>query len=760
MESITFQPILTPLVLAIVFVIALLMLFVGPSFAKLTSTQRLTLTLIRVGVILMALVAALRPGCVQTIEKNQSAVLLFLIDVTRSMDLPHVKDDSTRWGETVTMIRDNQSRFEKLAENKIEVKFYEFDNRTRVLDAENGVVSLPDKPEGSETDIGTAIYDTSLDVRDQRLIGMCLVSDGVQNIPEPEIELSQATEALTDREAPLIAIQMGISKDTGQLHDVAITSFAEQHVVNKNNDLVARATMVTRGYGGQEVTVQLIVTDSSGKETTVATEIYRPTSSYEETNVVLKYRPTEPGEYRIKVRAVPMPDEPALRNNVLDGFLTVRDEGMRVLFLNGALGNEQHFLRKSLHVLDFISLDFNPIYTFAAVRDSSWPLAKFEAEFNDPKKYDVFILCNVDARALNEQSWQALADAVGRGKGLLMIGGTHSFGAGGFQQTPLKDVLPIKMQPNQSQPFDQDIRRDLHINSSIKLRPTGASFLTDISDDENDKATWSKLPPLPGANRIVVKDSAEVFLESDDDVKRPIMAGANVGGRVVVFAGDSTWRWLRKGFKDEYNRFWRQVILWLAFWDSRNDESVSITLPKRRFSPKANVTFGVAVKSISGEFVEGISFDASLTSPSGESQVITVNQVGQRYESELNPESLSQSGVYRIRVAADRTGVPIGSSEREFVVMDRDKEKSNPAANPEQMKRLASQTSEFGGMAIGPEQLAEVLDQYIENPPTTKIEIPTKQRLGGEFWSSLMFLVMFVGLLSVEWLLRKKWGLV
>jgi hypothetical protein len=121
---------------------------------------------------------------------------------------------------------------------------------------------------------------------------------------------------------------------------------------------------------------------------------------------------------------------------------------------------------------------------------------------------------------------------------------------------------------------------------------------------------------------------------------------------------------------------------------------------------------------------------------------------------------LGEPGVYRIRVAANRNGAPIGDSEREFVVMDRDKEKSNPAANPEQMKRLASQTSEFGGMAIGPEQLAEVLDDYIENPPTTKIEIPTKQKLGGEFWSSFIFLLMFVGLLSAEWLLRKKWGLV
>ncbi len=743
-----------------VFVAALLMLLIGPSFAKLTRSRRWTLSLLRLGVILMALLATLRPGCVEKIEKNQAAVILFLVDSSRSMELPHIADDSSRWGATVKMLHDNESRFRQLAQKKIEVKFFSFDNQMQSLEAENGVVKLPEKPEGSETDIGTALYDTSIDVRDQRLLAVVLVSDGTQNVLEPEIELSQAAETLRDMGVPLLAVQLGLADDTGQLADVAITNFAEQMVVNKKNDLVATATMVTRGYVNQDIHVELIVTDSAGNETQVASEVYRPSKGYEETNVELKYRPTVPGEYRIKVRAVPMPEETAKRNNELDGFLTVRDEGMRVLFLNGAPGNEQRFLRYSLPALDFIELDFFPIYTYQGARDSNWPMSEFEAEFRDPKKYDVFILCNVDSSALSSASWDALAEAIGKGKGLLMLGGTHSFGAGQFQQTALANMLPIKMNPGERQDFDQDIRRDLHVNTPFKLKPTRNDFLTRISDDPNYKTAWSKLPPLVGANRIAVKETATVYLESDDEARRPIMASAMVGGRALVFAGDSTWRWRRYGFEKEYNRFWRQVILWLAFWDSRNDESVSIELPKRRFSARALVKFGVVVKSMDGEAVENVSFDATLTLPSGKQQVITINQVGDRYQSELDPSSLSQSGLYQIQVAANRQGISIGESIREFVVMDLDKEKANPVANPEQMKRLANQTSEFGGKALGPEQLSEILDQYIDDPPMTKIEIPSKRRLGESFADATAFLLMFVILLGTEWWLRKKWGLV
>lgn len=764
MDELTFQPILSPIMLVIVFVIALLMLLVGPSFAKLPPSRRITLTVLRLGVIGLALVTALRPGCIQKIEKSQSAVLLFLVDATRSMELPHISDDSTRWGVTRDMIKQNESRFRRLAENKIDVRFFSFDNQTKPLEFNDGVVGLPAEPDGGETDIGTAIYDTSLDVRDQRLLAVFLASDGVQNVLEPDVEMSQAVDSLSDMEVPLMAVQLGMPGVTSQVADVAITSFAEQMVVNKNNELVARATMLARAYANQDIAVELLVTDSQGVEKQVATDIYRASSNYEEINVELKYTPTDPGEYRIKVRAVPMPSEKAIRNNDLEGFLTVRDKGMRVLFVNGPLGWEQKFLRDSLPAMAFIEMKFSPIYSYKNERDR-WPVTRFEGEFRDLEKYDVVILCNVDSRALYDENThtgtlEALRDAVRAGKGLLMIGGSHSFGPGLYHSTPLADVLPVIMRPSERQDFDSEFRRDFHINTPFKVTPAKDHFLTRIGDAGSNKAIWAELPPLASANRISVKDTAEVLLHTDDEVQRPIMAAANVGGRVIAFAADSTWSWKRNGFGAEHDQFWRQMILWLAFWDSRNDESVSIELPKRRYSPKALIKFDVNVKTISGEVVEGVEFDAALILPSGERKVITITRTGDRYQSQLDPEWVAEPGLYKIQVAASRNGASIGQTQREFVVMDRDKEKANPVANPEQMAKLASQTSEFGGRALLPEELSEVLDSYIENPPTTKIEIPTKWRLGETFPDALGFLLAFVGLLAAEWLLRKKWGLV
>ncbi len=737
------------------------MLLIGPSFANLSSGRRWTLSTLRLLVLGLALLATMRPGCVQQIEKSQAAMILFLIDATRSMELPHVSDDSTRWAATKQVITENQSRFQQLIDNQIDVRFFTFDNRVKNLEIENGVVQLPELPEGSETDIGTALYSTSLDVRDKRLLGVFLLSDGVQNVLDPEVQMIQAAETLNDLEVPLYAVQFGLPGDTGQLADVAITQFAEQQIVNVKNDLTARATMVSRGYANQDIPVDLLLVDSEGKEEIVASTIVRPASSYAETQVELVYRPLEPGEFRMKIRARKMPGEQAERNNELDAFLTVNDKGMRVLFLAGDIGWEQSFLRRSLPTADFIQLDFVPIYPGSR---GNWPETKYESLFKDPS-YDVFIIADLDSRALHNpatytKSLDALAEAVYDGKGLLMIGGYHSFGAGLYQQTPLADVLPITMNANERQDFGADVRRDLHINTPFQLRPAKDHFLTRLGDSEARQMVWKKLPPLVGANRFGVKDNAEILLESDDDVKRPILVAANVGGRVLAFAGDSTWRWNMKGFKTEYDQFWRQLILWLAFWDSRNDESVSIQLTQRRFSPNAIVKFDVVVKTVTGEIVDDAKFNAALVTPTGERQIINIQQSDKRYFAELDPDSLSESGLYRIEVEGFRNEQAIGNSKREFIVMDRDKEKSNPVANPEQMARLANQTSEHGGQAMVPEKVAELLDELIANPPVTKIEVPVKWRLGASFPDAAIFLTLFAGLLLVEWFLRKKWGLV
>ena len=149
-----------------------------------------------------------------------------------------------------------------------------------------------------------------------------------------------------------------------------------------------------------------------------------------------------------------------------------------------------------------------------------------------------------------------------------------------------------------------------------------------------------------------------------------------------------------------------------------------------------------------------------MIQPDGTRQVVAIADGSSGDWLELDREMVAAAGLYQFEVIGTRNGQPIGKSLRQFVVMDRDVEKSNPVANPERMTVLADQTKEFGGRAIEPEQLAGILDEIIENPPIEKLKIPSRRRLGDTLLDSSAYLALFVGLLTVEWFLRKKWGMV
>ena len=773
MDSISLLPILSPLLLTLIFIGLALLLLLGPNFKTLSKKKLTTLVGLRAFAIGLALLACLRPGCVKTTEQNQAALLMFLLDSTRSMQLPHVSDDSTRWGALKTMVESNASKFRALKENKIDVRFFGFDTQAYPIDVTDGVVVLPETPEGSETDLGSPIFQTGIESRGERLIGIFLGSDGMQTASSPEVELAAAIDTIKDLEIPLYSVLFGLPGDSGQLADVAIKNFAEQHVVNVKNNLNATATLVARGYANQTVKVQMFLIDPDGNEQPAGDPVFVPlTKALEERNIELVYKPVEPGEFRIKIRAQPMPGEKALRNNELDAFLTVNDKGMRILYLNGSLGYEQMSLRRSLATADFIEVDFQLVAPNPSNNEAA--MVQLEGLFQDPT-YDIFILDDVDARTISTKRGkarplEALAKAVNDGKGLIMLGGTHSFGAGAYADTPLADILPIEMSPREAQPFGDDIRRELHVNRNLKLKPTRNHYLTKLGDAGAE--AWADLPPLAGANRFeAVKNNALVLLETADNARNPILVSTSVGvgGRVLAFAGDSTRRWnfyrvnndpAQRTFKQEYDQFWRQIILWLAYWDAKNDETVSIDLSQRRFSPRPRIKFGVSAKTVSGEVHTDVEFEARLTQPSGDSVMIPVQRSGSEFFAEIDPDTVADAGLYRIEVRGQRENTMIGQSIRDFVVMDRDKEKSNPVADPDKMTRLANETKPFGGHAMSPEDVGPLLDQFIADPPIEKIVIPTTWRMGQTALGSGAFLFVFVLVLAVEWFLRKKWQLV
>lgn len=270
--------------------------------------------------------------------------------------------------------------------------------------------------------------------------------------------------------------------------------------------------------------------------------------------------------------------------------------------------------------------------------------------------------------------------------------------------------------------------------------------------------SWAQLPPLDGANRIErneLKPNAQVLAEADDALSHPLLiAGQSGDGRVLAFAGDSTWRWQMGGFGEAHRRFWRQCVLWLAKKDEHTEGRVWIKLAGRRVMRGSRVDFTVGADSPQGEPVANAQFDVTVQTPDGRSEQVRAAKASDGFAATFR--NTAKPGDYRIVVKAKDGTADLGTAEARFLVPNQDMELDRPAAEPTLMAQLADMTKPAGGAAMAAEELPDLLKRLANKPPELKEEVIAKVT----YWDRWPFFLMFVGLLSGEWYLRKRWGLV
>jgi hypothetical protein len=308
------------------------------------------------------------------------------------------------------------------------------------------------------------------------------------------------------------------------------------------------------------------------------------------------------------------------------------------------------------------------------------------------------------------------------------------------------------------QDFEGPDRPDLFHPGPLTMTPTAPHPVTRLAEGSQNPAAWQELPPLDFANRFTaIKTSPGVRILLAGPNKEPLLVSGEYGnGRVLAFAGESTYRWQLKGMQTQHKRFWRQSILWLARRDESQQSDVWVKLAQRRFQPGANVNFTLGARSPEGEALADAQFSVTLIGPDSKPQTLRYSPGG---DHQAGVTTVKDPGDYAIEVVATRNGQTLGKSRAEFLVFDQDVELSNAAADHEHLARLAAITKEFGGRLVPPEELDSLLNEIANRPPEMEVR-QQKWRLGDTALTAWTWLIAFASVLGVEWWLRKKWGLV
>jgi hypothetical protein len=326
-----------------------------------------------------------------------------------------------------------------------------------------------------------------------------------------------------------------------------------------SNTIIAEVTVRSTGYdlaeaGNRPVRVTLREGDRE-----VASETVELTEDGLPGRVALRAVPERVGTFTYRVEVASRGDEATTSNNVRSFTVRVLDRQIAVLYVEGAARWEYKWIKTALQ------RDPGVRFTGVVATGRGAFLVQGEKPTADLRKglpasaegyesIDVVVLGDIGAEAFEETTLRALGAFVERGGGLLVLGGYRALG-GGWEKTPLADLVPVRL-------IEGDAEQREAPFAPI-LTPEGRSHpaLAGVTEllESNPRPTLEGCSPVGEA-----KPGATKLLEHPDDAM-PVLAVHRYGeGRVAAFAGDTTYRWALAGIGGTrgglHERFHGQLI--------------------------------------------------------------------------------------------------------------------------------------------------------------------------------------------------------
>jgi uncharacterized membrane protein len=435
----------------------------------------------------------------------------------------------------------------------------------------------------------------------------------------------------------------------------------------------------------------------------------------------------------------------------------------RVLLVEGAPGFEHTFLKRALDGDRSLTVDAvvrkgkneqgTDTYYIQAARGRSAALTSgYPRDAASLFAYDAILLANVGSDQLTDAQLQATRAFVARRGGGLLVFGAQSFLNRGLVGTAVEDALPVQ--------FD----RRAEAVPAMPGSGTNRAQLTEAGGDHpvtrlgataaESRKRWDALPALASTALLgALRPGAEVLATgAAGGAVRPLIAVQRYGdGRSMVFAGEAAWRWrmMLPSSDRTYETFWRQSVRWLSLGAT---DPVTI-FPIAAAGPGDAVPIKLAVRNAAFEPLAGAQVDVRIAGPDGRMDVLrAARDVSDGDEPGLFVAAFepSQPGMYRASASARLGDADAGTATAAVLVGGADAEMADPRLNVALLERLAVTT---GGRVVTEADLGELAETLRASMPAAAFTVRT------DLWHNAWSFALLLGLLSAEWILRRRWGL-
>jgi len=340
------------------------------------------------------------------------------------------------------------------------------------------------------------------------------------------------------------------------------------------------------------------------------------------------------------------------------------------------------------------------------------------------------------------------------GGGFAMLGGDRSFTVGGYEGSPLQEILPVD--------FSGAAPGRAYLPNRFRPRLTESGMNHPLFQwrpgAEANRALWNTLPELEGMNWMLRPRPGAVVLAENPEARneygpQPVLTLAGVGaGRTMAVATDSLWRWALpragQGGDDEvYRDFWTRALRWLVH--DPEMELVRLSLPPGEVRQGQTVRFRARVLDRSYNPARGATVTGSVTPEAGEPLPLEWTEVSPG-EYTAREVALAGQGLWRVEARAEAGGAFLGRDAIEFPVAPESPEGLRLGTDLAYLEALA----EGSGGRVFSTQDRGLLDLLAERG---RSQVEVVGRRVEEVWASGWWLGLSVLLFGADWALRRFW---
>jgi uncharacterized membrane protein len=637
------------------------------------------------------------------------------------------------------------------------IDYYAFSD---ALSATSPQALAADTAQGKQTLIRKALEGVRARYEGHDLAGIVVISDGAAT---GSFDEDAGDGAVRDFLRSLDTRVHTVWAARDGLKDVAVARVMADEVAFVRTVVRIQAVIHTTGLPAREVPVTLSTDGQPLRQKMVEL----PAGDHDVT-VAFEVTPPRVGRYVYEISVPVAPGEAVKTNNTRSFVVRVIRDKIRVLQVSGQPSWDVRALRQMLKsnpnvdLISFFILRTQDDVSLVPNDEMSLiPFPTRELFEQQLPSFDVIILQNFEYLPYGIGDYlENIRSYVEGGGGIVMLGGAQSFSSGGYYGTPVAAALPVDLYS----PFDSGPVLDTQ-----KFQPqlTDAGTVHPVlqlryAPDDN-RAAWKQLPQLEGANLVAgAKPDATVLavhprLRTKSGKPMPVIVAGEYGkGRSLVFTTDTLWRYgfvaaARPGDDGrQYTKLWENSIRWLI--QDPDLRNLHVDSDAVEYVPGAPVR--VTVRLLGRDYQPLAGGQVALAvlrgaDPAHAEQVqATKVKVGDDGTTVYELGGLAP-GVYRVVARAQIAGRDVDASDI-FLVRENGTELDRPVGDRATLEAIAQAT---GGKALGTiDQLPA--DLAFDPPRIVRVD----RRTDVELWSRPGLLVLLVGLLGLEWLLRQRSG--